>query len=559
MKKQNLILYLLLFFWGACTPEKHLETIFRQADSLLVERPDSALYLLETLADTCNLSHKESAYYALLLARATDKCEKSLLPCDSLLDLALDYYDSNQKERAITLLYKGRLEIEMGQSERAIDFLLEGLDIIRNYPEEIETKRHLLSSLGNEYYNARLYEKAKNTFDELYRCCYTDKDKAIALYNLGHYYDITGNVDSVIRIEKLSFEYAIKAVDSVTMAASALVLSMNLEADSALYYARIALKYLPFSRQSNISNYYANLADVWYEENEYDSAFYYLEKGLISCNNINQKASLLLSLADIAEENGEYKKKADWQDEFIEYADSLCFADQSKIQQLIQEHEIQSKIHEEQIRNKNKIFFIVLILICLVFLVVLHFQYRITKQKKVHAINKQKLEQAQEKYSNLQHSINESQRIIALLQKERSDFTQETEKYKEEIAERETMIKKLSVEKEKLRIWLFKQSSVYKKILKLSEQKANNKKDLIVLTNTEQSRLKEVIMELYADFISDMKTHYPLLTEEDLLYLCLEKAELSNQTIALCFGNTDTHIIAQRKYRIKERMNRDYR
>ena len=103
----------------------------------------------------------------------------------------------------------------------------------------------------------------------------------------------------------------------------------------------------------------------------------------------------------------------------------------------------------------------------------------------------------------------------------------------------------------------FKQSSVYKKILKLSEQKANNKKDLIVLTNAEQSRLKEVIMELYADFISDMKTHYPLLTEEDLLYLCLEKAELSNQTIALCFGNTDTHIIAQRKYRIKERMNRD--
>ena len=98
-----------------------------------------------------------------------------------------------------------------------------------------------------------------------------------------------------------------------------------------------------------------------------------------------------------------------------------------------------------------------MISICLGFLVVLHFQYRITKQKKVHAINKQKLEQAQEKYSNLQHSINESQRIIALLRKERLDFTQETEKYKEEIVEREMMIKKLSVEKEKLRIWLFKQ------------------------------------------------------------------------------------------------------
>lgn len=143
------------------------EALWNDADSLLTANPDSALRLLEALPATIELTRRESARYALLLAQATDKCEKPLLPCDSLLDVALDYYDDDERERAVALLYKGRLEVEMEQSERAIGFLLEGLDIIEKFPEDVETKRHLLSSLGNEYYDAQLYEKAKKAYNEL--------------------------------------------------------------------------------------------------------------------------------------------------------------------------------------------------------------------------------------------------------------------------------------------------------------------------------------------------------------------------------------------------------
>ena len=163
--------------------------------------------------------------------------------------------------------------------------------------------------------------------------------------------------------------------------------------------------------------------------------------------------------------------------------------------------------------------------------------------------------QAQERYNNLRNSINDSNRIITLLQKKRSDISQEAEKYKSEIAERENAIQKLKTEKEELRVWLFKQSSIYKKIEKLSNQKVTNKKELTVLTNSEQKTLKEEVLELYADYISDTKLQYPLLTDDDCLYLCLEKMDISKQTIALCFGNTDTHALAQKKYRIKGRMN----
>lgn len=522
-------------------PDGQTEALLSNADSLLTANPDSALRLLEALPVTTELTRRESARYALLLAQATDKCEKPLLPCDSLLDVALDYYDDDERERAVALLYKGRLEAEMAQSERAVDFLLGGLEIIKKFPQEIEIRRHLLSSLGNKYYDARLYEKAGKTYKELYECCFTDKDKAIALYSLSQDL-LTSNKDSLIALKHKSFEYAKKSKDSAMIAITALNLSFENseeEIDKSLHYAQLALKWLPNNKERN--SYYAT---------------HYLNKSLENNKSISKKAATLLSLADIKEEQKDYQATTELLYQFIDIADSTYFSEQStQIQQLVHQYDIKQKVDQEQRRSKYLLRNVIgtFLILCLVLIV--FFQYRINKRDKQRAINEQKLAQAQEKYNNLKYSINESQHIITLLRKEQSDFSQEAEKYRQEITERETAIERLKAEKEGLRTWLFKQSGIYQKVEKLSKQKVTSKKELTVLTNHEQKVLKEVVMELYADYISDTQTQYPLLTDEDLLYLCLEKAGFSYQTIALCFGNTTTHVVAQRKYRIKERMN----
>lgn len=522
-------------------PDGQTEALLSNADSLLTANPDSALRLLEALPVTTELTRRESARYALLLAQATDKCEKPLPPCDSLLDVALDYYDDDERERAVALLYKGRLEAEMAQSERAVDFLLGGLEIIKKFPQEIEIRRHLLSSLGNKYYDARLYEKAGKTYKELYECCFTDKDKAIALYSLSQDL-LTSNKDSLIALKHKSFEYAKKSKDSAMIAITALNLSFENseeEIDKSLHYAQLALKWLPNNKERN--SYYAT---------------HYLNKSLENNKSISKKAATLLSLADIKEEQKDYQATTELLYQFIDIADSTYFSEQStQIQQLVHQYNIKQKVDQEQRRSKYLLRNVIgtFLILCLVLIV--FFQYRINKRDKQRAINEQKLAQAQEKYNNLKYSINESQHIITLLRKEQSDFSQEAEKYRQEITERETAIERLKAEKEGLRTWLFKQSGIYQKVEKLSKQKVTSKKELTVLTNHEQKVLKEVVMELYADYISDTQTQYPLLTDEDLLYLCLEKAGFSYQTIALCFGNTTTHVVAQRKYRIKERMN----
>lgn len=81
---------------------KHTELLLHQADSLLLVQPDSALALLERMPhERGALSRKNAARYALLWAQATDKCFQSLLPCDSLLDVALRYYKDANPNRAL--------------------------------------------------------------------------------------------------------------------------------------------------------------------------------------------------------------------------------------------------------------------------------------------------------------------------------------------------------------------------------------------------------------------------------------------------------------------------
>ena len=74
------------------------------------------------------------------------------------------------------------------------------------------------------------------------------------------------------------------------------------------------------------------------------------------------------------------------------------------------------------------------------------------------------------------------------------------------------------------------------------------------LTNAEQRQLRVIIGQIYADYIEQLHTRYPKLNEDDVLLLCLQLADLSSFAIALCFGNNDAQIVAQRKYRMKSKM-----
>lgn len=557
MAKTYLLFSAWILLFIACSLEKQTNPLLLKAESLLEEHPDSALQLLQSLPMQ-ELSRKECARYALILAHATDKSEKSLFPCDSLLEIALDYYDKTEKERATALLYKGRLEIEMDHTKEATHYLQEGLEILEDFPKEIETQRHILSSLGNLYFDARHYEEANKMYRELYKYCLTDKDKSIALNDISPYYCRKNEKDSTFLIQYKALEYAQASKDSFMIAASLYHLSLEYyefeELDSALHYARNSIKWLPSHKIQG--SYYSNLGSLLFEKGENkDSAIYYLNKDIETNTNIGEKATSLISLYEIEKERGNYKIAITYLEEHVEILDSLFSTEYStEIQQLIHEYNTKIRLREEQIKEHHRLQFIIATFIFCCFLIVSFYQYHINKRKQAQLSYQENLKRTKNELVSLQNTIKDNQSMIAFIQKEHQKLQKEEVNWLKQIQERELIIEKLKQEKENLRKWQFAQTDIYQKIISLSTQKVSNRKEMKVLTTTEQKILMKIIFEIYADYISPLQEKYPRLTAEDILYLCLNEAKFTPLTIALCFGFHDTHPINQRKLRLKERM-----
>ena len=548
-----------LLLLSSCSHKSETGTLFSHADALMEEYPDSALRILNLPPEEIEeLSDKECARYALLLARATDKCKLSLLPCDSLLNVAFKYYDDDEKEKAVALLYKGRLAVEMEKVKEAISYLQEGLTIIQNFPKELKTKNLLLSSLGNTYFDAGYYDESIRVYEAMYQCCTTNLDKSIALNNISTYYCLIDEKDSTLMFQRKALNYAIASGDSLQIAMSKHNLSLEFdgfdELDSALYYAQKALIELP--QKENHGNYYSNLGNLLLKTGgNKDSARYYLNKSIKELS-IEGKASCLKILYNLEKENEDYKTANTYLEEQSAIMDSLYYMEQStEIQQLIYEYNTKMQVREEQIRGNRIVRSTTAGFVFACLLIIIIYQNRINRKKQLQRQYEQSLEQTQNKLSSLEATIENNQLMIDLLQQERNNLRQEHENKEQQIKEREQAISDLKKEKQKLLNWLFIQSSIYKKVITLSKQIVSDKKEMKVLTTVEQEQLKNTIFEIYNDNISFLHKNYPKLTESDLLFLCLQETSLEPLSIAICFGYSNTHPLNQKKYKIKERMN----
>lgn len=556
-KTYILPLLCIVFIFSACSRDKQMETFFSQADSLMEEYPDSALNLLKRLPISYKLSDKDCARYALLLAKATDKSEQSLLSCDSLLNIALHYYKDDEKERAVALLYEGRLEEEMNNTEKAISLLQDGLAILKRFPTETETRKNILSSLGNLYYDTKYYEEAIKIYRELYDCCVTDKDKSIAINAISSYYRITDKKDSTIITRYKALNYAVSSRDSDMTASSLLSLSLDYymfeQLDSALHYAQKALSYIPLNEPKG--RYYYHLGSLLLEtEGNKDTASYYMNKG-VEDSTFNDRFICLLGLSELKKEEGNYEAAIEYLEEYVDNLDSIITSEHStKIQQLIYGYNTKMQVKEEQMKGQRILWRIIISSSMLCFLIILVYQNRINHKKRQQLQYAQELKQVYNKLSSLQTTINDNQSIISLLRKERCDLEEEQKKKELQIKEREQTILSLKKEKQNLSNWLFTQSDIYKKISTLFNQKETDKKKIKVLTVAEQKRLKDTILSIYAEYTANLRQTYPRLTDDDLVLLCLQENSFDVQTIAICFGYGDTHPINQRKSRIKERM-----
>ena len=522
--------------------------MLQQVDSLLEMKPDSALTILKNISVLEDLPEVDKAYYALLLAEATDKNKLPLLPCDSLLNFALDYYGDDDREKAVALMYKGRLLAEMDDEKAAIEMNLKALEILQDYPVDTKYRRLIYSALGLWYGNCELNDKALEVLHQSLHYSFDAKDTAIAYINIGYIYGMRNMQDSAITYQRKAVKYAMRSKDRSMILTSWHNLSICYRhfenVDSAVVYAHKVLQHLSYGNGK--ADAYYNMGDLYVDLEQYDSARHYLEKSLF----LSPSRSIpYWSLAVMEAELGNFKSAYHYLDTFVMVQDSLDNSELlTEVQHLVYKHQTELRVKDEQIKSKRIIRWIVFVSVIICFVVALIYQRWINKKNNQQALYRQSLQYAHEKQDMMQQRIEENELTLALLQDRENQNLDEIDK-------KERLIAQLKQEKLELRTWTFWQTHIYKKVMSLSEQKEVDKKARKVMTDVEREKLKKTVFEIYADYISPLQAQYSQLTEDDLLVLCLQEAGISPLAISLCFGHTDTVALNQRKSRLKKKMS----
>lgn len=167
MKSRN-VLFLLLFLlptiFGCSRHNSFLDRLDR-LDSLVSDRPDSVLRVLETLADSVNVQPEAVRMrYALLKVKAEDKAD-IIHTDDSLILSVAQYYERHTDERLTpeALYYVGRVHADMGDAPQALDDFHQVLDAI-SFPLDDLFQNHLHcvtnAQIGYLLRDMRFYEKS---------------------------------------------------------------------------------------------------------------------------------------------------------------------------------------------------------------------------------------------------------------------------------------------------------------------------------------------------------------------------------------------------------------
>lgn len=550
---KHLVCYLTSLFslclLSGCHSRQSPDKVLLYADSLMELYPDSTLLYLQSL-DVSGFSESDKVYYGLLLTQATDKNYLPLLPCDSLVEAALNYYDEGDGLlRAKALLYKSRIQQSMQMPKEAMENCFEGLKELGDSPKELRLKRMLYEDLGGIYQSLSIEDKALDMFQSSYRCDSLLNDEKLLKYsivNIGWQHVISGNEEFAKEYLHKALQMALEHKDSSFVSDIYKQLSINCgNIDSAFVNLRLAQCYQ--TDRTDSLGLSLSLGDLFLELHELDSAELYLKR-VLNSSDFDRQILASYSLSELEKERGNYEQAFNYRSFYGEHIDSVVSLHKMpEIERLAYKYESELEMIKERARTNDIIQYAVSSALILLLLFLLIIQ-RIHRRRKV----------ARLMYESHIAGLNEQ---IALqqagIERSKKDLIQLrlTQQHNEkEIAQKEQEIRKMIDEKEKLRNWFFMQTPIYKKIEALKNQKIVTSKEVQVLLQSDQVILKTTLFEIYGEYVKYLQSTFLQLTEEDYIYLCLKLCDLDDQTIAYCYGNSSKQIVVQRRWRLKEKM-----
>lgn len=567
-----IILYSILIISG-CNGNKTTNKLMpelEQAEKVMFDHPDSALHLLESMEIPSSRTDKENhALWCLLMTQAKYKMVMRI-SSDSLIQIAYDYYKptNNTRRKAMSALYMGNVNYELGNIEEAIQYYLEGKTEVKK-TDDYKTGYLIMSSLGNLYLFRNFTDYALEACSKAYDYAIKDSNKRYQMSALKF----------LARCYCIRHEFP-KAVKAYQQCAS-IALELGIEKDEYYYkiQTEIALVYansgnlkkslelsksLPTEYQSTVL-----IGKNYYYLNQQDSAYFYLNKSL-DTNDIYTKALIYELLYKISDSPKYHQYLKMYCDSLLYYNDSIIALDKGKeIIAYKEKYNNEKLITEKQKLELEKanitywwMFTIVIVLLLGILLIYIYLRKRITIQKKEEELTSLALQLHQKE---LEVEKNES--YIAELQSQFEKNNKKEELYMEQVEE----LKNLKKENERLSL---EKNLLYEKIASYSissQELEKREKELCslllaqipflrqlhlkpaYLNDTELSDICQITDNIFHHFTQRLSKAISSLSEHEIILCCLIKLRFSITEIAV-FLNIAPTSVSRSKLRVKNKI-----
>ena len=547
--KMKLFFYIssliLLTCFSACKRPAY-PPVMQQAEALMETRPDSALYLLEGMADTLAMLPDEARmYWHLLTIQAKDK-QYITHTDDSLINRIVEFYedDGNDERLMMAYYYQGSTYRDMNDAPRALKAFQQALDLnVPNY--DLQAKAY--NQMGTLFMYQGLHDeviRVNRKAIELYLLQGKRNKISYAQRDIARMYDVKNVPDSALHYYQEACRTALEDGDSVRYYGILGELGGYYcetgEKEKAKQLLRL-IESLP--SVPNKIHIYSMLGELYENINQLDSAGYYYAKNLGQKNTRDIYYSYK-GLYEIEKSKGNYKQAQEYLDKTLILKDSLDNATQTeeiaKINALynyqhIEEENLKLKLTEEHSKNIILALLSVVLILFILFLL-LFLRHRSIKEQ--HRINKYKLESLKGKEQN-PNALDENQRRIDELESWLQNDTRGKDIPDTQMLHVQLLHLKLrnqeiqlSMEQQKLAIQTLKQTDVYKLF-----RRASINEDAKV-SEKHWVELQAEIRKVYPNFVLHLKELSPKVSDVELKICLLTKLGMPQSHIANVLGYT---------------------
>ena len=561
------------------------------AESVMFDHPDSALHILEDMPMPSARWDKENhALWCLLVTQAQYK-QVMRIPSDSLVRIAYGYYKptDNARRKAMSALYMGNINYELGNIEEAMRYYLEGKTEVEK-TDDYKTGYLIMSSLADLYLFRNLADYALDACTKAYNYAIKDSNKRYQMSALKF----------LARCYCIRHEFS-KAIDTYNKCSSIFLelgqkdeYYYQIQTEIALVYSNsgnlekslILSKSLPVEYQSTVL-----IGKNYYYLNEHDSAYIYLQKSL-DTDNVYTKALIYELLYKISDSPKYRKYLKTYCDSLLFYNDSIIALDKGKEIIAYKEKYDHQKLITEQQRLKlekadaQRLLFIITICLIVVIAVVAYlYQKRIVRKETtirkqseqlqdymlpLHEYetrlmqNNRYMEELQEQISRQEvnsEDIESYREQIDSLQSENSRLSENIATLQQHIAEYTSKLDKARRDTEKFRSISEENLNLKQRERMLADYVVDNdslvkelREKCRVLDDMEWETLEQMCESTYGNFVSRMQSICPTLTKQELHLCILIKLRFSNTQMSEIFG-VSISSVSQKKFRMKKHLS----